>query len=176
MGNKAYRRGRGSAEAGHPPSTPDVTRSATRSSAARQAQAVPCRRDPVRQMRVHVRGHRRPHRFRRSRVVCRDYLVAECVTSRVLTEGVTVSGSQRLPARPRALSGRRMAPWTQGWGDNGASPPGWSARLGEPAVDDAQRDTLAVRSRVLVERRRRGLRQRILYTGLRSGTTGETPA
>lgn len=105
-----------------------------------------------------------------------DYLVAERVTSRVLTEGVTVSGSQRLPARLRAMRGRRMGPWTEGWGDNGASPPGWSARLGEPAVDDAQRDTLAVRSRVLVERRRRGLLQRTLYTGLRSGATGETPA
>jgi hypothetical protein len=69
-----------------------------------------------------------------------------------------------------------MAPWTEGWGDNGASLPGWSARLGEPAVGDADRETPAVRSRVLVMRRRRGLRQLTLYTGLRRGATGETPA
>ncbi len=49
---------------------------------------------------------------------------------------------QRLPARLRALRSRRMAPWTEGWGDNGASPPGgqlasaspqWTTRSATPS-------------------------------------------
>ena len=65
-----------------------------------------------------------------------------------------------------------MAPWTEGWGDNGASPPGWSARRGQPAVDDAQRDTLKVHGVVLVEQRRRGL----VPAGLRDSYVTEVAA